>query len=189
MPLLALRLAQPSVLVDINRVPGLDAIATRPGGGLRIGALARHRALAAQDEHPLLAEAARWIGHAAIRTRGTLGGSLAHADPAAELPVVAAASGAVALVAGPDGRREVPAADLFAGALQTSLHDDELIEAVEFPPRPGGASPSSPGGTVTSAWSSWRSPKWTGACGWPSAGSRPPRSVRPPLKPSWPTAG
>jgi carbon-monoxide dehydrogenase medium subunit len=134
MPLLALRLAQPSVLVDINRVPGLDAIATRPGGGLRIGALARHRALAAQDEHPLLAEAARWIGHAAIRTRGTLGGSLAHADPAAELPVVAAASGAVALVAGPDGRREVPAADLFAGALQTSLHDDELIEAVEFPP-------------------------------------------------------
>ena len=84
MPLLALRLAQPSVLVDINRVPGLDAIAARPGGGLRIGALARHRALAAQDEHPLLAEAARWIGHAAIRTRGTLGGSLAHADPAAE---------------------------------------------------------------------------------------------------------
>jgi len=133
MPLLALRLAQPSVLVDINCVPGLDAIAARPGGGLRIGALTRHRALASQGEHPLLAEAARWIGHAAIRTRGTLGGSLAHADPAAELPVVAAASGAVALVAGPGGRREVPAADLFTGALQTSLGDDELIEAVEFP--------------------------------------------------------
>jgi len=133
MPLLALRLAQPSVLVDINRVPGLDGIVTRPGGGLRIGALTRHRTLAGQDRHPLLAEAARWVGHAAIRTRGTLGGSLAHADPAAELPVVAVASGAVALVAGPGGRREVPAADLFTGALQTSLDDDELIEAVEFP--------------------------------------------------------
>ena len=60
MPLLALRLAQPSVLVDINRVPGLDGISTRPGGGLRIGALTRHRALAAQGKHPLLAEAARW---------------------------------------------------------------------------------------------------------------------------------
>ena len=115
MPLLALRLAQPSLLVDINRVPGLDAITTRPGGGLRIGALTRHRTLAAQDKHPLLAEAARWVGHAAIRTRGTLGGSLAHADPAAELPVVAAATGAVALVTGPGGRREVLAADLFTG--------------------------------------------------------------------------
>ena len=133
MPLLALRLAQPSVLVDINRVPGLDAIDPRPGGGLRIGALARHRALAAQRRHPLLAEAARWVGHAAIRTRGTLGGSLAHADPAAELPVATLASGGVAAVAGPAGRRGVPAADLFTGALQTSLDDDEIIEAVEFP--------------------------------------------------------
>ena len=133
MPLLALRLAQPSVLIDINRVPGLDTIGPWPGGGLRIGALVRHRTLAAQDQHPLLAEAARWVGHAAIRTRGTLGGSLAHADPAAELPVVAVAVGAVAIVAGPRGRREIPAAELFTGPLQTSLDDDELIEAVGFP--------------------------------------------------------
>lgn len=133
MPLLALRLAQPTVLIDINRVPGLDAISPRPGGGLRIGALTRHRALAAQESNPLLAEAARWVGHAAIRTRGTLGGSLAHADPAAELPVVASAAGAVALVAGPGGHRTIAAADLFTGALQTSLDDDELIEAVDFP--------------------------------------------------------
>ena len=83
MPLLALRLAQPTILIDINRVPGLDAISLRPGGGLRIGALTRHRSLA-RGQHPLLAEAARWVGHTAIRTRGTLGGSLAHADPAAE---------------------------------------------------------------------------------------------------------
>jgi aerobic carbon-monoxide dehydrogenase medium subunit len=133
MPLLALRLAQPSVLIDINRVPGLAEISPLPGGGRRIGALARHRTLAAQSEHSLLAEAARRIGHAAIRTRGTLGGSLAHADPAAELPVVAAAAGAVALVAGPGGRRRIAAADLFTGALQTCLDDDELIVAVEFP--------------------------------------------------------
>ncbi len=71
MPLLALRLAQPTVLIDINRVPGLDAISLRPGGGLRIGALTRHRSLA-RGQHPLLAEAARWVGHTAIRTRGTL---------------------------------------------------------------------------------------------------------------------
>jgi carbon-monoxide dehydrogenase medium subunit len=133
MPLLALRLAQPSVLVDINRVPGLDAFGPRPGGGLRIGALTRHRALAAQHQHPLLAEAARWVGHAAIRTRGTLGGSLAHADPAAELPVVAVAADAVVRAAGPGGRRDIPAADLFTGALQTHLDDDEIIEVVEFP--------------------------------------------------------
>jgi carbon-monoxide dehydrogenase medium subunit len=119
--------------VIAGRVPGLDVIGPRPGGGLRIGALTRHRALAAQRQHPLLAEAARWVGHTAIRTRGTLGGSLAHADPAAELPVVAIASGGVATVAGPAGRREIPAAGLFTGALQTSLEDDELIEAVEFP--------------------------------------------------------
>ncbi len=133
MPLLALRLAQPSVLIDINRVPGLAEISPLPGGGLRIGALIRHRTLAAQGKHPLLAEAARWIGHAAIRTRGTLGGSLAHADPAAELPVAAAAAGAVALVTGPGGQRRIAAGDLFTGALQTCLDDDELIEAVELP--------------------------------------------------------
>ena len=133
LPLLALRLAQPSILIDINRVPGLAEISPLPGGGLRIGALTRHRTLAAQSEHALLAEAARWIGHAAIRTRGTLGGSLAHADPAAELPVAAAAAGAVALATGPRGRRRIAAADLFTGALQTCLDDDELIEAVEFP--------------------------------------------------------
>ena len=100
---------------------------------LRVGALTRHRSLAAQRHHPLLAEAARWIGHAAIRTRGTLGGSLAHADPAAELCVVAAAADALALVAGPAGRRTIGINDLFTGALQTSLEDDELIEAVDFP--------------------------------------------------------
>ena len=133
MPVLALRLAQPGLLIDINRIPGLAAIRPSAEGDLRVGALTRHRSLAAQRHHPLLAEAARWIGHAAIRTRGTLGGSLAHADPAAELCVVAAAADALALVAGPAGRRTIGINDLFTGALQTSLEDDELIEAVDFP--------------------------------------------------------
>jgi len=133
MPMLALRLAQPAILVDINRIPGLASIQPTSAGDLRFGALIRHRALAAQRQHGLLAEAARWIGHTAIQTRGTLGGSLAHADPAAELPVVAVAADAVALVAGPGGRRTIAAAELFTGALQTSLADDELIEAVDFP--------------------------------------------------------
>jgi carbon-monoxide dehydrogenase medium subunit len=133
MPLLALRLAQPGILIDINRIPGLAAIRPSAEGDLRVGALTRHRSLAAQRHHPLLAEAARWIGHTAIRTRGTLGGSLAHADPAAELCVVAAAADALALVAGPAGRRTIGINDLFTGALQTSLEEDELIEAVDFP--------------------------------------------------------
>jgi carbon-monoxide dehydrogenase medium subunit len=133
MPVLALRLAQPGLLIDINRIPGLAAIRPSAEGDLRVGALTRHRSLAAQRHHPLLAEAARWIGHTAIRTRGTLGGSLAHADPAAELCVVAAAADALALVAGPAGRRTIGINDLFTGALQTSLEEDELIEAVDFP--------------------------------------------------------
>jgi carbon-monoxide dehydrogenase medium subunit len=133
MPLLALRLAQPGILIDINRIPGLAAIRPSAEGDLRVGALTRHRSLAAQRHHPLLAEAARWIGHTAIRTRGTLGGSLAHADPAATTHSSAAAADALALVAGPAGRRTIGINDLFTGALQTSLEDDELIEAVDFP--------------------------------------------------------
>lgn len=143
-PVMALRLARPAVLVDVNRIRGLDAITpsvhsrTREPDGthtrvVEVGALTRHRDLVAQRHHPLLAEAARWIGHAAIRTRGTLGGSLAHADPSAELPVVAVATGAVATVAGPSGTREVPAEDLFAGPLTTSLADDEMVTGVRFP--------------------------------------------------------
>lgn len=99
-PLLALRIARPSLLVDINRVPGLSGISAADGV-VRAGALTRHCELAKQREHPLLAEAASWIGHTAIRSRGTVGGSIAHADPAAEIPVVAAAVDAVVQVAGP----------------------------------------------------------------------------------------
>ncbi|HZR93017.1 MAG TPA: FAD binding domain-containing protein [Gaiellaceae bacterium] len=131
-PLLNLRLARPSLLVDVNRIAGLDGI-DRHAASVRVGALVRHAALVRQDAHPLLAEAARFVGHPAIRTRGTLGGSLAHADPAAELPVVAVALGAVAHVQGPAGARTLPAGELFTGPLQTALRPDELIVAVDFP--------------------------------------------------------
>lgn len=155
MPLLTLRLARPEVLVDINRVPGLDQItslgagdprggagpgadagADRAGAGgdsVRVGALVRHSALAAQSAHPLLAEAARWIGHTAIRSRGTLGGSLAHADPAAELPVLASALEATVHIAGAGGERSLGALELYTGTLQTCLAPDEMITAADLP--------------------------------------------------------
>ena len=131
-PVLALRMARPAVLVDVNRVPGLVSVAPA-GDAVEVGALVRHSHLAEQDEHPLLAEAAGWIGHTAIRTRGTLGGSLAHADPSAELPAVAVALGATVTVVGVDGVRTVDAGDLFTGPLMTSLADDEMITGVRFP--------------------------------------------------------
>ena len=90
LPVLALRMARPRLLIDINRIPGMSTV-TRVDGGVRVGALVRHSRLVEQAQHPLLSEAVRWIGHTAIRSRGTSGGSIAHADPAAELPVVAAA--------------------------------------------------------------------------------------------------
>lgn len=131
-PMLALRMARPSVLIDINRVPGISSI--RPGDdAVIVGALTRHAALAGQAHHLLLAEAARWIGHTAIRTRGTTGGSIAHADPSAELPVVAVATGATVTIAGPGGFRAVPADGLFITTMTTGLGDDEMITSVSFP--------------------------------------------------------
>lgn len=131
-PLLAMRIARPALLVDVNRIPGLAEITPVPGG-VRFGALVRHARLASQPEHPLVAAAARLIGHAAIRTRGTIGGSLAHADPAAELPVVAAALEATVHIAGPGSERSCPAVGLFAGPLQITLADEEMITAVDMP--------------------------------------------------------
>lgn len=132
MPVLALRMARPGLLVDINRIPGLSTIVPA-GNGFRIGALVRHSQLVEQTEHPLLSEAARWIGHTAIRSRGTCGGSIGHADPAAELPVVATALNATVHVCGSTGSRSVRAEDFFTGALGTDLADDELITQVEMP--------------------------------------------------------
>jgi aerobic carbon-monoxide dehydrogenase medium subunit len=132
------RVATPAVVVDINRVAGLDAIAAE-NGSVRVGALARQRAAELSElvraEAPLLAEAAAHVGHPSVRRRGTVVGSVAFADPAAELPTALLALDGEAIVAGLDGERAVAAADLFTGAFRTSLGDGELIAAVRVPRR------------------------------------------------------
>ncbi len=135
-PILNMRLARPGVLVDLNRVSGLASIA-EDGPWIRIGAMTRHHELATSDivrqRCPLLAEAASRIGYPAIRNRGTLGGSLAHADPVAELPCIAVTLDAEIEVSGPDGERVVPASDFFQSFLTTALGHDEVLTAVRFP--------------------------------------------------------
>jgi aerobic carbon-monoxide dehydrogenase medium subunit len=138
-PLMNFRLAAPDHLVDVNHL-GLDTIAM-DGGDMVMGATIRHARLLADPDvatvHPLVAEAAGWIAHAVIRNRGTVCGSLAHGDPAAELPaVLALVDGSVEAVAWRDGRlatRQVAAGDLFEGPLDTSLAPDELAVAARFP--------------------------------------------------------
>jgi CO/xanthine dehydrogenase FAD-binding subunit len=142
-PLLNMRMAQPRVIVDLNQVSGLDALERTPGGRVRLGAMVRQRRLETdpviRDELPLIAEAARHIAHVPIRTRGTVGGSLAHADPAAELPATVAALGGRLLLRGPNGAREIPATEFFVGALTTAIELGELLEAIEIEPPPAGA--------------------------------------------------
>lgn len=135
-PLMSLGLARPGALVDVNGLPGLDGI-TEADGHLRIGALVRHHALETspiiQRRCPLLAEAASLIGNIRVRHRGTLGGSLAHADPAAELPLVAAALGATLEIRRAEGGREVAAEAFFRGYLTTDLATGELVTGVRLP--------------------------------------------------------
>jgi len=135
-PLLALRLAHPAVLIDINGVGELSGVSATDGW-VAIGAMTREYVAEASetiaDAVPLLAAALPLIGHEAIRSRGTIGGSLAHADPAAELPAVARALDAELVVRGPSGERVVPAAEWFEGYLATSRSPDELLVEVRFP--------------------------------------------------------
>jgi len=140
-PVLAMRLGRPGTLVDINAVTALDVITAEParhGAGtvVRIGATVRQRdaqAHPATAAVPLLRMALPWVGHREIRSRGTVCGSLAHADPAAELPAVACCLGATMTVVSARGRREVGAADFFTAAMTTVLRPDELLESVAFP--------------------------------------------------------
>jgi carbon-monoxide dehydrogenase medium subunit len=136
MPAMNLRLASPSVLIDIGRIDGLDGIEVRDGM-LRIGALARHETVlrdASVVQHvPLLTEALRHVAHPAIRARGTLGGNLAHADPASELPACMLALDAVIEAVSPRGVRRVAAEAFFTGLFQTALEPDEMLTAVEIP--------------------------------------------------------
>ncbi len=136
-PLLNFRLARPSLLVDLNRIAELAYVSSREQG-LAIGAMTRQSAVERSpglaESQPLLVEAIGYVGHAAIRSRGTVGGSLAHADPAAELPAVAVCLDAVLSVVGPRGRRAVAAEDFFVGYLTTLLEPDEILIEVWFPP-------------------------------------------------------
>ncbi len=135
-PLLSMGLARPSVLIDINNLPGLQGV-TEDRGRLRIGALTRHYDLetcrVVREHCPLLAEAASLIGNIRVRHRGTIGGSLAHADPAAELPLVAAALDATLEIHSPEGTREIAASRFFLGYLQTDLAPGEIVTGVRLP--------------------------------------------------------
>jgi carbon-monoxide dehydrogenase medium subunit len=135
-PLLNFRLARPGRLVDLNRITSLGYISPRDGG-LAIGAMTRdatvERDRRVASSVPLLDEAIRWVGHAAIRSRGTVGGNLAHADPAAELPAVAVCLDAALTIVGPRGHRTVPAADFFVGYLTTVLEPDEILTEAWYP--------------------------------------------------------
>lgn len=140
------RLATPSVIVDINRVAGLDAIEAT-NGVLRMGALVRQRAselspVVAADA-PLLAEAGAEVGHAPVRKRGTVVGSIAFADPSAELPTALLAADGEAVALGPDGERTIPADELFSGPFTTTLRHGELLTELRIPrasgPRTGHA--------------------------------------------------
>jgi carbon-monoxide dehydrogenase medium subunit len=141
-PLLNLRLARPEALVDLNPVRALAYI-RREGDEIAIGSMTRHRQLefssAIARELPLLAEAVPEIGHPAIRNRGTLGGSLAHADPAAELPCVLTALGAELVAVGPKGERRLKAGDFFLASYTTALEENEVLKEVRVPAlRPAG---------------------------------------------------
>src|SRR5439155_26261759 len=140
--MLNMRLLRPAAVVDVNRIQGLGDVA-EAGGEVRLGALARYASLefspVVRARLPLLAEAVTYVGDRQVRNRGTLGGSLAQADPSGEMPLVALALGATVTVLGPGGVRTVLAGELFLGPYQTSLEPDEMITEVAFPSVPGAA--------------------------------------------------
>jgi carbon-monoxide dehydrogenase medium subunit len=130
-PALNMRLLRPTLLVDVNRVPGLDGIADE-GGALRVGAVVR-QADPRLHAHPALAAVLPHVGHTVTRNRGTVGGSIAHADAAAELPLALVATGGSVIAASVRGRREIPADELFLGPYTTALAQDELVVESVWP--------------------------------------------------------
>jgi aerobic carbon-monoxide dehydrogenase medium subunit len=142
MPLLNFRLLRPVALIDLNRIAALSYI-VEVDGQVRLGAMTRQRAVefspVVRRRLPLLAEATRWVGHLPIRTRGTIGGSIAHADPAAEYPAVLTALEGEVVARGPRGERTLRPADLFQTYLTTSLEPEEILTEVRLPAMPAGA--------------------------------------------------
>jgi len=137
-PLLSMRMARPKVVVDIMRVDELAGIAVE-NNAILVGAAVRQAELLAWPElavrQPLLSDALPWVGHAQTRARGTVCGSIALADPSAELPLCLVALGGEIVLSSKDGRRHVSAEDFFTGLMSTDRADDELVEAVSFPCR------------------------------------------------------
>lgn len=136
-PMLNFRVVRPSMIVDVSRLLELDRLTETPDGGLVIGALTRHRVLETSPvvakRFPVITEAMGHVAHLAIRNRGTIGGSLAHADPAAELPMLTKLLDATIIIRSPRGERGVTAEAFFIGPLQTVLRSDELVVRVELP--------------------------------------------------------
>jgi len=138
-PIMKLRLAQPAWLIDLGRVSGMAYI-KEDGGAIAIGAMTTHQMLETSDllkaKAPLLPETAAQIADVQVRNRGTIGGSLAHADPAADLAAAALALGAEIRVTGPNGHRAIAADDFFQGVFTTTLADNEIVTEVRFPAQP-----------------------------------------------------
>ena len=140
LPMMKLRLAVPSVLVDIGRVSDLSYI-NDGGDHIAVGALTRHRALETSEllaaECPLLGHVAGEVGDPQVRHRGTIGGSLAHSDPASDLPAAVLALGGTLVAQGPNGSREISAGDFFTGYFESALADDEMLTEIRVPKAPG----------------------------------------------------
>lgn len=141
-PMMNFRIVRPVALVDLNRVPGL-AFVEEADGIVRIGAMTRQRALEFSPliagKLPLLRVALKRVGHLPTRSRGTIGGSIAHADPAAEIPMVLQALDGTVIARSSAGEREIAARDLFLGALETALAGDEILTEIRFPAMPATA--------------------------------------------------
>jgi CO/xanthine dehydrogenase FAD-binding subunit len=141
-PMMNFRVAAPAALIDLNRIPALAYIRA-DGNTVRIGAMTRQRAIEfspfVREKLPLLHEAISWVGHLPTRSRGTIGGSLAHADPAAELPMALQALEGEVVARGPAGERTIKAGDLFSSSLTTTLKPDEILTEIRFPASPPGA--------------------------------------------------
>jgi aerobic carbon-monoxide dehydrogenase medium subunit len=138
-PMMNFRMAQPSVLIDISRIPGLDSISDA-NGGVTVGTMARQTAVqeapSIKSALPVISDASRYIGHVATRARGTFGGSAAHADPVAEIPSLLCALDASLTARGPSGDRTIAADDFFKGYFTTDLAGDELLLEVHIPADP-----------------------------------------------------
>jgi carbon-monoxide dehydrogenase medium subunit len=139
-PMLNFRVVRPALVVDVSRLLELEFVRERGDGGLTIGALTRHRVLETSplvaQRFPIIPEAMKHVAHLAIRNRGTIGGSLSHADPAAELPMLVRLVDATIVARSVRGERSIPAHDFFVGPLTTCLREDELVVRVEIPALP-----------------------------------------------------